>query len=193
MCIYALSCTIDLLTWYSRNVFACCAVTISQEDNGHHSKHSPFLLSSSSFYCWAWHLMVMGHFFGQLGQLSGLCPLPATCAAPVPCWQGSMRSRKSFSIQDCSATTITSVCCYHYFHQKSKPQYSTILYNGNEIYPREKQDNILPLPFATATPGASAQVPPKPIPALLAIANAAAFAGLPAFCCFPRWKCDSCF
>lgn len=63
----------------------------------------------------------MGHPYGQSGSAVLSVFPPNYLWSSSPLWQGSTSSRKVLgSVQHCSATTITSVCCHHYFDQKSK-------------------------------------------------------------------------
>lgn len=58
-------------------------LTVTWKDKYHNSKHSPFLLLSSCFYCWAWHHLVWNIPLVSLGQLSWLCPLSSSYALPA--------------------------------------------------------------------------------------------------------------
>lgn len=63
----------------------------------------------------------MGHPYGQSGSAVLSVFPPDYLWSSSPYWQGSTSSRKVLgSLQHCSATTITSVCCHHYLDQKPK-------------------------------------------------------------------------
>lgn len=64
-------------------------ITVSWEDKLHHSDHFSLHFFLQSCYCWAWHRRVWAISLASWGQLSWLCPFPAPCSSPAPCWQGS--------------------------------------------------------------------------------------------------------
>lgn len=58
-------------------------------------------------------------------------------------WQGSSRSRKVLDfISTAQQWLKTSLCYYHYFHQKSEAQYHRSLCKENEFYPCQNHDNV---------------------------------------------------
>lgn len=93
------------------------------------------LLLLHRFHCQAGHHMVRVISIVILGQLSWFCPLPASCAPPAPCWQGSIRSGKNLgSMLAVLCKNYTWMCCHHYSHQKSKTQYHMSFCEENLIY-----------------------------------------------------------
>lgn len=63
--------------------------------------------------------MVRNIPLASLGQLSGQCPLPASCAPLAPCWQDNKRNWNILGfMQHSSATAKTPVCYQPYSHPK---------------------------------------------------------------------------
>lgn len=77
-----------------------------------------------SFYCWAWCYMVRNTVLVSLGQLTQLCPLPASCPPPpYLLGQRSEKQRTSWLYSHCLATAKTLVHYQHFFDHKSKTQH----------------------------------------------------------------------
>jgi len=89
------------------------AVTVTWEAKRHSSECLPFLLLSSSFYCWVWCHMVWNTPLVSWGQLSQLCPLPAVCGPPAYSLAG--QHKQAFMMCKHSLAISTSVCYQHCF------------------------------------------------------------------------------
>ena len=106
-------------------------VMVTWEDKHHRSEHPP-LSFFPSFICWAWCHMVWNIPLVSWGQLSRLCPLPASCAPPASSLVGwGEEQKRPWLCKHCSAVTKTSLCYQHCF--STNPKHSLILATVKKI------------------------------------------------------------
>lgn len=84
---------------------------------------------------------VIEYPFGQSGSAVQVLSLPSSLCTFSPLTGGSTRSWNVVnSVQHCSTTTETSLCCQHYSHPKSKTWCHTSHCKENQRYSSQNQD-----------------------------------------------------
>ena len=85
---------------------------------------------------------VVEYPFGQSGSAVQVLSLPSSLCTFSPLTGGSTRSWNVVnSVQHCSTTTETSLCCQHYSHPKSKTWCHTSHCKENQLYSSQNQDS----------------------------------------------------
>lgn len=83
----------------------------------------PLPPSSPSFYCWAWHFLVWTVSLLRPGELSRLCPLPASCPPSVFLLERQCEEEEALTLcERCSLAANTGCwqCCLS--HSSGRPQ-----------------------------------------------------------------------